>query len=157
MGNICRSPAAEAIMNSLIKKHGLENQITIDSAGTIDYHIGESADPRMIERAALRDFNITHRARVFDPKVDFDKFDYIITMDNQNYKNILSLSEDKKYRSKIIKLAGFASTHKIEEIPDPYYWEADGFDFVLDVLEDACSGLLRKIEDDIKESGKKQD
>lgn len=148
MGNICRSPAAETIMSSLIKKNNLESLISVDSAGTIDYHTGESADPRMIERADLRNYDIVHKARAFNPGSDFENFDYIITMDDDNYADILAWDKKKKYRNKIYKMAGFSSKYDIDEVPDPYYKGAEGFDYVLNILEDACAGLLNKLKDE---------
>lgn len=150
MGNICRSPAAKTIMKALLKKYNLENLITVDSAGTIDYHVGEEADPRMKERAALRGLDIEHRARCFNPDIDFEKFDYIVTMDNQNYKDIVILDTKKRYRPKLYKMTSFCSKYKVKEVPDPYYKGMDGFDLVLDILEDACEGLLKKVVNDLK-------
>ena len=157
MGNICRSPAAETIMTSLIKKDNLENSLVVDSAGTIDYHTGESADPRMRKQAALRNYDIVHRARAFNPKTDFDKFDYIITMDNHNYEAISVWDQDKKYRDKIFKMTTFSSKYNIDEVPDPYYHGTEGFDYVLNILEDACSGLLSKVKNEIGQSNKGKD
>ncbi len=155
MGNICRSPAAETIMNSLIKRNNLEGIITVDSAGTIDYHTGEEADPRMQERALLRGLKINHLARGFNARADFDKFDYIVTMDDKNYKDIYNLDDEHKYRRKLFKMISFCSKYNVNEVPDPYYKGTEGFDLVLDILEDACEGLLKKIVNDIKRSYKK--
>jgi low molecular weight protein-tyrosine phosphatase len=155
MGNICRSPAAEGIMTSLVKKNNLENSIQIDSAGTIAYHKGEGADPRMKKHAASRGYNLTSLARKFNPGKDFDEFDYIVTMDDDNYTNILVHDTDGLYIDKLHKMAKFSSDPDVTEIPDPYYGGAKGFETVIDILEDTCENLLEKIKDDIESENKK--
>lgn len=149
MGNICRSPSGEAIMNKLIKKAGLENEIECDSAGTIAYHEGEPADARMKRHALKRGYRITSIARKFKI-VDFEIHDYIIAMDNENYRDLLSMDVEKKYINKIFKMTNFSSDGKYSEVPDPYYSGPEGFELVLDIIEDACAGLLKRIIDDNK-------
>lgn len=151
MGNICRSPAAEAIMKKRIADSDLTNQIEVDSAGTIDYHEGEQADPRMVASAGNRGYNIDSIARQFDPKKDFDNFDYIVTMDNDNFSDIKSMDYENKYSSKIFRMVDFFSSHLYNKIPDPYYSGKDGFELVLDLLEDSTKGLLKKV---IEENGR---
>jgi protein-tyrosine phosphatase len=150
MGNICRSPSAEAIMKKLIKDKNITSLIEVDSAGTIDYHIGESADRRMIKHAIERGYNIDSIARHFDPKYDFNKFDYIITMDDDNYNDIKSLDVQNKFGNKIFKMVEFSEKHNVAAIPDPYYKGAQGFEEVLDLLEDAVNGLLKKVIKDVR-------
>lgn len=150
MGNICRSPAAEAIMKKKIEENGLIDKIEVDSTGTIDYHVGEQADPRMIGFAAKRGFKIDSIARQFDSKKDFDHFDYIVTMDNDNYEDIKLLDEEDKYDNKIFRMVDFCETFSSNEIPDPYYNGKDGFELVLDLLEESSKGLLNKVLGDIK-------
>ena len=145
LGNICRSPAAEGIMKSLVTTNGLEKFITVDSAGTMGYHTGDKPDPRMTGHAAKRGYHLDHRARRFDPKNDFDKFDLIITMDNSNFDDITALDKDGKYINKINKLVQFVKNNNVDEVPDPYYLGDQGFENVLDVLEDGCAGLLAYI------------
>ncbi len=142
MGNICRSPSGEAVMNALIKKYNLENQIKCDSAGTIAYHTGEPADARMQKHAAKRGYNLTSIARQIKYS-DFEKFDYIIAMDKSNYSDLLHLDSEEKYGNKIFMMMQFANKFTEEEVPDPYYGGEQGFEYVLDLLEDACSGLLK--------------
>ena len=146
LGNICRSPAAEAIFLSLIEKEGLTDGFIVDSAGTGSWHIGKKADSRMKIAADRRDINILSRARQITNK-DFDEFNYIIAMDDSNFRNI----QDLKNRT---ASAGFASIKKIQnfrsvfneqEVPDPYFGGNDGFDYVLDILEDSVSGFLESI------------
>jgi protein-tyrosine phosphatase len=149
MGNICRSPAAEGVMRSMIEEKNLSESIHIDSAGTLDYHTGECADSRMVSHAAERGYDLTpHRARQFNPRKDFEEYDYIITMDNSNYSDIVKLDPKNKYRHKIHKITSFSKKYNEVEVPDPYYGGSQGFEFVLDLLEDSCRQLLEKIKDE---------
>lgn len=145
LGNICRSPAAEAVMNFYIKKNKLEDKIECDSAGTANYHVGEKADPRMIKEAEKRKYVMSSIARQFNPRKDFEEFDYIIVMDDSNYENILILDDKKAYTSKVSKMINYCSKFKVSEVSDPYYGGEKGFNLVLDVLEDACQGLIKKL------------
>ncbi len=145
LGNICRSPAAEGIMKSIVNKKGLNNFISVDSAGTIGYHTGDQPDPRMVSHAAKRGYRLNHKARKFDPDSDFDKFDYIVTMDDSNFNDVSALDKGHKHKNKIFKMVHFAKNHDVDEVPDPYYLGPQGFENVLDVLEDGCSGLLEHI------------
>ena len=144
MGNICRSPSAEAVMQALVKKRGLENEILCDSAGTIDYHKGNPADARMQEHAVLRGYELNSISRPFEGD-DFEKFDFIITMDDDNYRQIQWNDQSKKYAEKIRRMTDFCSSKTVSEVPDPYYGGEQGFENVLDILEDACQGLLEFI------------
>jgi|YelNatPaOPRAMG01_1025707.scaffolds.fasta_scaffold02472_16 protein-tyrosine phosphatase len=150
MGNICRSPAAEEIMRHLVNQDGLKDKFFIDSAGTVAYHEGEKPDQRMIKHAKKRGYFLTSKARKFNPAEDFEKFDYIVTMDNENYFDIKALDKNKKYTNKIFKMVDFNKSIKVAEVPDPYYSGSDGFENVLDILEDACSGLFEKIKNELK-------
>jgi len=156
MGNICRSPAAEGIAKKFAVKKGLDGIIEIDSAGTLDYHAGELPDPRMIKHASKRGYKLDSRARQFNPNEDFDYFDYIVTMDDDNYDEITSLDKNNKYNNKVFKMVSFGTKLKVDEVPDPYYSGRDGFEFVLDILEDSIAGLLKKVEDDIRRENKSQ-
>ena len=146
LGNICRSPAAEAIFIDLINKKGLNENFIVDSAGTGSWHIGKRADTRMRLAGQKRGVEILSRARQINVK-DFEKFNYIIAMDDSNFKNI---SDFKSRHS----LSDFASINKIQkfrslfaesEVPDPYFGGDEGFDYVLDMLEDSVSGFLETI------------
>jgi protein-tyrosine phosphatase len=150
MGNICRSPAAEGIMKKLVDQNNLKNKIEIDSAGTLDYHAGELPDPRMIRFAAERGYELNHRARQFDPQTDFEKFDYIVTMDHENFEEISSLDFENKYQNKIYNMVDFLKNLKASEVPDPYYNGKDGFEKVLDILEDSVYGLFERVQNDIE-------
>ncbi|HCY77232.1 MAG TPA: protein tyrosine phosphatase [Ignavibacteriales bacterium] len=146
MGNICRSPAAEGIFKKLVTEAKLEEEILVDSAGTIGYHSGELPDPRMRKQAAIYGYDLDSRARQFNPNKDFEEFDYIITMDNDNYSEIKNLDKKHLYDEKIFKMADFIPDKNIKEVPDPYYGGKDDFDFVIKLLEDGTKNLLTKIK-----------
>jgi protein-tyrosine phosphatase len=146
LGNICRSPSAENIMSHLIEEADLSSQIQCDSAGTSSYHIGSAPDSRMGEAAARRGIVLKGRARQLQ-KSDFEKFDLILAMDRENYRDILYLDREEKYRDKVRLICEFASHHQEKEVPDPYYGGQAGFDKVIDLLFDSCSGLLKYITD----------
>ncbi len=139
LGNICRSPAAEAVMKSLIRKECLEDRFTIDSAGISSYHRGDLADPRMRACAARRGYTLLHRSRPVRSE-DFEDFDLIIGMDDSNIDELLQMSPDIESDAKVHRMTDYCKTKVADHVPDPYY--DGGFDNVLDILEDACSGLL---------------
>lgn len=145
LGNICRSPAGEGIMKKLIKNEGLEDRIEIDSAGTSGYHIGELPDSRMRQHGAKRGYSFDSRSRKFTAN-DFDNFDLILAMDDSNYANIMRLSPDLESDKKIHRMVEYSQKYQHDHIPDPYYSGADGFELVLDLLEDACQGLLTEVK-----------
>ena len=151
MGNICRSPAVEAIMEKVIADKNLTAKIEVDSAGTIDYHCGEFADSRMIESAESKGYKIDSIARQFDSTIDFTKFDYIVTMDDENFEDISSMDIQNEYHNKLFKVVDFCKTYNLDEIPDPYFSGQAGFEHVLEILEDATNGLLDRVIDDIKQ------
>jgi len=146
LGNICRSPSAEAVFNALIKKNGLDNEISCDSAGTAAYHAGEPADYRMRQFGKKRGYNLTSISRPVKPDKDFDRFDYIIGMDTQNVRDLQRMARNENDRKKIYLMTDFASGLKYDSVPDPYYGGDAGFELVLDILEDACAGLIAKIK-----------
>ena len=146
LGNICRSPAAEAIFISLIEKKGLTDGFIVDSAGTGNWHVGKKADSRMRIAARRRDINILSRARQINSK-DFDEFNYILAMDDSNFRNILDLKKNTLSTdfASIKKIQDFRSLFNVQEVPDPYFGGDDGFDYVLDILEDSVNGFLESI------------
>lgn len=154
MGNICRSPAAEGIFKKFVLNANLERKISIDSAGTIGYHSGEMPDSRMRKHALTRGYNLDSRARQFNPKQDFEEFDYIITMDNDNYADIKKLDIKKLYADKILKMADFISDKNVSEVPDPYYGGTEGFEYVINILESGSKNLLTKIKVDLERNNK---
>ena len=145
LGNICRSPGAEAVFNALIEKNGLENDLQCDSAGTAAYHIGEPADARMRLMGIEQGYNLTGRARRIDPNRDFDQFQYIIGMDRQNIRDLKGIARNKNERKQIFLMTDFCINKSYDSVPDPYFGGDVGFELVFDILEDACEGLLRKI------------
>ncbi len=144
LGNICRSPSAENIMNYLIEQKGLQDQIVCDSAGTAGYHIGKPPDRRMTAAAQRRGLPLVGSARQFTP-LDFEKFDLILAMDQENYADILALDLEKKYTHRVKMMCAFCREYPDKEVPDPYYGGADGFDYVINLLLDACDGLLENV------------
>ena len=136
-------------MKFLIKKDGLENLIFVDSAGILAYHAGEAADARMQVHAGKRGYELTSIARQINPEKDFQIFDYIITMDHEVHSDVLNLA-DKDFWQKVHKMTQFNTQIKANEVPDPYDGNAKAFELVLDILEDACKGLLEKIKDELK-------
>lgn len=142
LGNICRSPAAHGIL-----EHIAGSELEVESAGTSAYHAGEKADARMRKAASERGISLNSISRGFKIK-DFEHYDLIITMDDSNYFNITNLDYQNEFKSKIFKMTSFLSEKysDVKEIPDPYYGGSQGFEFVLDLLEDACKNLLDKIK-----------
>lgn len=146
LGNICRSPSAENIMNHLIKQDGLENKIVCDSAGTSGYHLGAPPDHRMSAAATKRGLQLKGNSRKLRP-LDLERFDLILAMDRENYQDILYLDREGKYEHKVYLMCDFAKQYADREVPDPYYGGQDGFDYVIDLLLDACEGLLDYVVD----------
>ncbi len=151
LGNICRSPAAEGVFRHLVTQQNLSAHIHIDSAGTGGWHEGEPPDPRMIEHSRRRGYDISAlEARQISAPEDLEHFDLILTMDNSNFRHVQALDPLKKNHHKIRKLTSYCRIHSIDEVPDPYYKGEDGFEHVLDLLEDACSELLLDLKKDLK-------
>ncbi|CAN1208941.1 low molecular weight protein-tyrosine-phosphatase [Tumidithrix helvetica PCC 7403] len=144
LGNICRSPSAENIMNHLVEKAGLSDRITCDSAGTAGYHVGAMPDRRMNVAAQKRGLTLVGSARQFEPS-DLVNFDLILAMDKHNYRDILSLDPSGKYAHKVKMMCDYCQTHSDREVPDPYYGGVSGFDYAIDLLFDACDGLLKSL------------
>lgn len=144
LGNICRSPAAHGIMEYLVQSRGVAQQFEIDSAGTYAGHEGELPDSRMRSHARRRGFELTHRSRPVRSD-DFYHFDLILAMDDRNYDHLKQLAPDLESERKIYRMVHFSRTPSYDYVPDPYYTGADGFELVLDLLEDACAGLLDQL------------
>jgi len=143
LGNICRSPAAEGVFKQKIKERDLENLFIVDSAGTGGWHVGNLADPRMRETALLRGIELTSKSRKIEES-DLYEFDHILVMDNDNLYTVKSLIKDQSYSlySKIELILSYSQDSALEEVPDPYYGGQDGFDKVLDLLDEAIDGLI---------------
>ena len=145
LGNICRSPAAEAMLQMLVERNGLTDVVEVDSAGTYGGHAGEAADSRMRRAAAARGIAIPHRSRKVREE-DFDRFDYILAMDDNNYETLFRLAPDRAAQQKIYRFRDYLRHHPDwSYIPDPYYEGHEGFELVLDLVEDGCQTMLDKI------------
>ena len=147
LGNICRSPAAEGIMRKLVEKRHLQDVIEVDSAGTSGWNDGALPDSRTRAHGKKRGYDFCSISRKFTTK-DFDKFDYIVVMDDNNYVNVRALASTQEDIDKIHRMTDFSvriTSH--DHIPDPYYGGASGFELVMDLLEDACEGLLDSLAD----------
>ncbi|XP_054794550.1 uncharacterized protein LOC129300049 [Prosopis cineraria] len=152
LGNICRSPAAEGVFRHLVKQRALDSNFKIDSAGTINYHEGNEADPRMRAASKRRGIEITSISRPIQPS-DFRDFDLILAMDKRNKEDILEAFNIWKSRDslpadaykKVKLMCSYCKKHDETEVPDPYYGGPQGFEKVLDLLEDACESLLDDI------------
>ena len=146
LGNICRSPAAEAIFLDLINEKGIGHQFIVDSAGTGNWHVGKKSDSRMRFAAKKRQINITSNARQITED-DFSKFNYIVVMDNSNFNNVINFRDRVKGSdfAEIVRIQDFASLFTDSEVPDPYFGGDAGFDNVLDILEDSVSCFLKNI------------
>lgn len=142
LGNICRSPAAEGVMRALAGKAGRDAEFTIDSAGIGGWHAGQLPDSRMRNRGAIRGYRFDSRARQF-AVADFDRFDLILAMDDENRRALMAMARTGADRSKVRMLTDWLTRHQgVRAVPDPYYGGEADFDHALDLIEDACAGLL---------------
>lgn len=146
LGNICRSPAAEGIMRAVVASHGLNDSFEIDSAGIGSWHVGQLPDRRMREAGLAHGYRFDSRARQFSA-ADFDRFDLIVTMDEENYEDVVSKARSEADRQKVRPMRDFFRHHpEATCVPDPYYGGARGFDKVIELLEDGCEGLLATLK-----------
>jgi protein-tyrosine phosphatase len=145
LGNICRSPLAEAIFKEKVKQAGLEKWIEADSCGTSNYHIGGSPDPRTIANATKNGISIDHCGRQLDIE-DLEKFDFILAMDKSNYKNILALAGSEAYQDKVMLMRDFDPLAKGGEVPDPYHGGEQGFQEVFDILDRSMASFLEHLK-----------
>ena len=147
LGNICRSPAAEEVMRTFLRKSGLDNVVTLDSAGLYAGHQGELPDQRMRVHARRRGYELTHRSRPVK-YADFEDFDLIIGMDDSNIRSLKGFARTPEEETKIVRMTDFSRSYShFDHVPDPYYEGAEGFEIVLDLLEDACSALADQLKD----------
>lgn len=146
LGNICRSSAAEEVMRHVVRKAGLESEFVLDSAGISNYHQGEPSDPRMRLHAARRGYEITHLSRPVTYQ-DFFDFDMIIGMDESNLDALHDRAPGIEEERKLYRMTDFCRNHPdVDHVPDPYYGGDQGFERVLDLLEDGCAGLLEYLQ-----------
>ncbi|MDR1200073.1 MAG: low molecular weight phosphotyrosine protein phosphatase [Tannerellaceae bacterium] len=144
MGNICRSPAAEAVMKKIVQDAGYEDRFFIDSAGMLDYHEGEPADSRMKLCASLRGYKLTSLSRPVKTD-DFYDFNLLIGMDDTNINDLKRKAPDAQSLAKIHQMTEYSQKRQYDHVPDPYCGGAEGFTLALDIIEDACRGLMDTI------------
>lgn len=143
LGNICRSPTAEGVFRSLLAREALESRVHVDSAGTAAYHVGSPPDQRAREAALRRGIDLSMiRGRQAEP-VDIETFDYVLAMDQENHANLLAIAGEHGH--KVDLFMAYSSNFDESEVPDPYYGGPNGFEWVLDMIEDASEGLLREL------------
>lgn len=145
LGNICRSPAADGIMHHLVEARGLTDDFYIDSAGIGSWHVGQLPDYRMRRCGERHGYVFDHRARQFSA-TDFDRFDLIAVMDHENYHDVARQARSAADRQKIIRMSDYLRHHPGQQtVPDPYYGDDRDFEFAVELLEDACEGLLDEL------------
>lgn len=144
LGNICRSPAAEEIFRQVVVSHGAEAHFETDSAGTYSGHYGQLPDARMRQHAARRGYRLTHRARTVRT-ADFEVYDLVVAMDDANRSDLLALAPTVESERKVVRMADYIRSRRADCVPDPYYEGADGFELVLNLLEEACENLYRSL------------
>ena len=145
LGNICRSPAAQAVMQRMVDERGLTDRFIIDSAGIGGWHIGDLPDKRMRVHARPRGYELTHRARKVR-SADFEDFDLIVGMDAANVDDLCSMAATIEQQDKVVMMGDYIRQYpNYDYVPDPYYEGSEGFELVLDLLEDACDNLLNRI------------
>ena len=145
LGNICRSPAAQAVMQAMVDERGLTDRFDIDSAGIGGWHIGDLPDKRMRVHARPRGYELTHRARRVSP-ADFEDFDLIVGMDAGNIDDLRYMAATPEQLDKVVMMGDYIRRYPhYDHVPDPYYEGSEGFELVLDLLEDSCDNLLNQI------------
>lgn len=147
LGNICRSPSAHGVMQSMLEQEpDTAAHWKLDSAGITGVHTGEKADARMRGHASRRGYELNSISRGIRPSEDFAAFDYILAMDKRNLRDLYELDSEKKFRDKIYLFGHFFRRFEREEVPDPYFGGAEGFELVLDMVEDGCQEILRQMK-----------
>lgn len=144
MGNICRSPTAEGVLRAHVERAGMADEVEIDSAGTHAYHVGEPPDPRSQKAAARRGYRLEHLRGRRVATADFLRFDLILAMDRSNLAMLKEACPPEE-QHRLGLLLDYARNQGEDEVPDPYYGGPDGFERVLDLIEDACTGLIEEL------------
>ena len=147
MGNICRSPTGDIVFHQVVDAAGLADRVEIDSAGTLGYHAGSPPDHRMSAALKARGYKIHGQARRVTA-ADLDRFDLVLAMDGDNEAELLALATPAN-RQRVRRFTEFCSCHEIDEVPDPYYGGPQGFEDVVDIIEDGCAGLLDHVRREI--------
>ena len=143
MGNICRSPTGEGVLKKKVRDHACEQAFEIDSAGTTAYHVGQPADRRMQAAARKRGYRLDSVARAFVP-TDFERFDLILAMDRDNYADILAHDPQNTYVDRVQLFCNYVSEN-VKDVPDPYYGGDEGFERVLDLVEEGCEAIFKQL------------
>jgi protein-tyrosine phosphatase len=144
MGNICRSPAAEIIFHQMARQAGRSGEFLIDSAGTIGHHQGNPPDHRMRRHLEQRGYKVFGSSRKIEAD-DLTLFDHILVMDAENDRDVRRMDRLQTHAKKIRRLTDYCQRHVTDEVPDPYYGGDEGFTKVIELIEDACTGLLEKL------------
>ncbi|MDE6577996.1 MAG: low molecular weight phosphotyrosine protein phosphatase [Muribaculaceae bacterium] len=145
LGNICRSPAAEGVMEKMLKEENLDKNFELDSAGLYAGHAGELPDRRMRIHASRRGYDLTHRSRPVKIS-DFDEFDLIVAMDNSNFDRLRAFAPSPEAEQKVVRMIDFVKGFPgYDYVPDPYYEGAEGFELVLDLLEEGCRNMIEDL------------
>jgi protein-tyrosine phosphatase len=148
LGNICRSPLAEGVFRALVREEGIEDLFEIDSAGTGSWHSGELPDSRSVRVAADHGIALDHRARQVRPD-DLERFDYVIAMDRDNLRGLQRMSNGGRDGARLHLLREFELEADGDEVPDPYYGGASGFEHVYEMVRRSCEGLLRELRNEV--------
>lgn len=143
LGNICRSPTAEGVFRKLLASEKIEPLVLVDSAGTHAYHVGEPPDRRAQEAALRRGINLSNLKGRRAEHSDIEEFDYVLAMDSENYHNLMDIAGDQGHKVRL--LMEYSSNYEACDVPDPYFGGVNGFEKVLDMIEDAAVGLLQDI------------
>ena len=143
-GNICRSPTAEGVARGLAQKHGVAHLFEFDSAGTHDYHVGEPPDPRTVRAAAKRGYDLSPLRARRVTEFDFVRFDRVLAMDREHLA-LLKRACPPPHHGKLGLFLDFSERVEVDEVPDPYYGDARGFEHVLDLVEDAATRMILKL------------
>jgi protein-tyrosine phosphatase len=148
-GNICRSPTAEGVMREQARKRGLGDRVRIASAGTHDYHVGDSPDPRTLKHASRRGYDLSAQRASQVKKQDFQDFDYILAMDRGHLRTLRSMAPTPASKAKLGLFLEASGKWRGEDVPDPYYGGIDDFEQVLDMVEEAAQRWLDRIEGEL--------
>lgn len=147
LGNICRSPAGEGVLINYINRDGLSDKIKVDSCGLGSWHLGKGADIRMLEEAESREIDLPSIARVITMD-DFYNFDYMIPMDHKNISHLQGVWP-KDATVQLLPFCDLISSHKVDNVPDPYFGVENGFEYVMDLMEEGCEELLTRIKKEL--------
>ncbi|MCB1111475.1 MAG: low molecular weight phosphotyrosine protein phosphatase [Chlamydiales bacterium] len=145
LGNICRSPAGEGVLKRLAEQRGVADKIHVESCGIGDWHVGQLPDQRMRDAAGRRGIVLGQRAQQLSQR-HLDEFDFILAADHEVYNDLHRYAKNPHHKSKIYMMTEFSKVYEGQEVPDPYYGDIGDFELVLDMLHDACEGLLNRIE-----------